>query len=245
MTTNAQNEDKSSEFEPMEQSDWTKLAELRDVLELTTDMPFTVLQIAIARINRLTHELSQAATKASAAVWLTPEGKAYGRVSDEQIEAVLLNALANVRLRSGLDKYQASVVVSEPGTVLNEYWAIHRRSKDGQEQGWVKQSGNYVSLFWPREKAEHLCINEEYEPRRVLLVTAPDDYTETLDLVQGVSSKQVDEDAERKAFEHWGVSSKTWKPTAFARDNNGDYVDDEIHGQWQVWLARAQKSFNP
>lgn len=39
------------------------------------------------------------------AVWLTSDGKAYGTVSDEQVEAVLLNALHDVRERSGLDRY--------------------------------------------------------------------------------------------------------------------------------------------
>lgn len=48
-------------FDPMEKDDWQKLGELRSVLELDeTTIPFTVLQFAIARIKRLTHERDQA-----------------------------------------------------------------------------------------------------------------------------------------------------------------------------------------
>lgn len=48
-------------FDPMEKDDWQKLGELRSVLELEeTTIPFTVLQVAIARIKRLTNERDQA-----------------------------------------------------------------------------------------------------------------------------------------------------------------------------------------
>jgi hypothetical protein len=47
-------------FDPMEQDDWDKLAELRDRLQIVTRLPYTVFQFAIDRINRLYKERDDA-----------------------------------------------------------------------------------------------------------------------------------------------------------------------------------------
>jgi hypothetical protein len=47
-------------FDPMERDDWRKLSELRAVLEVKAEVPFTVFQFAILRIKRLYAERDEA-----------------------------------------------------------------------------------------------------------------------------------------------------------------------------------------
>ncbi|HEX5126385.1 MAG TPA: hypothetical protein VFW00_06570, partial [Rhodocyclaceae bacterium] len=59
-----------SRFDPMEEDDWDKLAELRSALEVVTRLPHTVFQFAILRIARLSSELAAAsAVPAQADTW--------------------------------------------------------------------------------------------------------------------------------------------------------------------------------
>lgn len=99
---------------------------------------------------RFGHEAPKA-TSTGPAVWLDAEGKAHGRVSDEQVEAILLESLADVRKRSGLVTGPEEVDPLEPvsGDLLPPMGStvlIHLASQDA----WVEHTvvGYYV---WPAQ----------------------------------------------------------------------------------------------
>jgi hypothetical protein len=80
----------------------------------------------------LAHRVRLAATDAlglwnfsSPAVWLTEEGRAFGRVSDEQIEVVLRGALADVVARQGMEHVEAP-----PATRKNGWRVVYEAGND-------------------------------------------------------------------------------------------------------------------
>lgn len=90
---------------------WGAAKENHQVLDIENDSAAGYPEFAgecirfiAAQIGATTPQPAVAAER-KPAVWLTLDGKAYGSVSDEQVEAVLLNALHDVRQRSGLDRY--------------------------------------------------------------------------------------------------------------------------------------------
>lgn len=51
---------------------------------------------------------------------------------------------------------------------LYECWGVFHTGK----QKWVTGHDGCPSMFWPRENAERLCINAEYQPRKLYVIGA-------------------------------------------------------------------------
>lgn len=72
--------------------------------------------------------LAQSEAPAPGGVWIDSSGRAFGKVSDEQIEVVLEEALADVRKRSGLSTQQAAPEAPTCTHVWNDFGQLGGRN---------------------------------------------------------------------------------------------------------------------